>query len=264
MRASARERTVRSTTRGATRRSATTVAAASERGRAEGRARRVPAAARARERDEEERQGGDGPRARAGRAGHGRGMVARRRAATDHYAPAVIARYTRPEMGALWTDEARMEAWRLVEVAAAEELDGPTEEDLRAIRAATFTVEAVQEREAVTDHDVAAFVDVLAESAGPAGSLDPLRAHLLRRPRHRAGPAALARRRAARGRGARARRRARRPRARARRHRLRRAHPRRSTPSRRRSGSSSPGSPSRRTATSCASSAPSTRRRRAR
>ena len=81
----------------------------------------------------------------------------------------MIARYTRPEMGALWTDEARMEAWRLVEVAAAEELDGPTEEDLRAIRAATFTVDAVQEREAVTDHDVAAFVDVLADSAGPAG-----------------------------------------------------------------------------------------------
>jgi adenylosuccinate lyase len=81
----------------------------------------------------------------------------------------VIARYTRPEMGALWTDAARMDAWRRVEVAAAEELEGPTEDDLEAIRAATFTVEAVQEREKVTDHDVAAFVDVLAESAGPAG-----------------------------------------------------------------------------------------------
>src|ERR687893_1727102 len=41
--------------------------------------------------------------------------------------------------------------------------------DLEAIRRATFTVEAVQEREKVTDHDVAAFVDVLAASAGPAG-----------------------------------------------------------------------------------------------
>ena len=39
---------------------------------------------------------------------------------------AVIERYTRPEMGAIWTDEAKMEAWRRVEVAAAEELDGPT------------------------------------------------------------------------------------------------------------------------------------------
>jgi len=72
----------------------------------------------------------------------------------------VIARYTRDEIGALWTDEARMEAWRRVEVAACEEMDGPTEADLEAIRAATFTVRDVQERERVTDHDVAAFVDV--------------------------------------------------------------------------------------------------------
>jgi adenylosuccinate lyase len=83
----------------------------------------------------------------------------------------VIARYTRPELGAIWTDEARMTAWRDVEVAAAEALpaSGPSEADLESIRAATFTVEAVKEREAVTDHDVAAFVDVLSESAGPAG-----------------------------------------------------------------------------------------------
>jgi adenylosuccinate lyase len=81
----------------------------------------------------------------------------------------VIERYTRPELGAIWTDQAKMEAWRRVEVAAAEELDGPTASDLEAIRAATFTVEAVQERERITDHDVAAFVDVLAASAGPAG-----------------------------------------------------------------------------------------------
>jgi adenylosuccinate lyase len=81
----------------------------------------------------------------------------------------VIARYTRPELGAVWTDHARMSAWRDVEVAAAEAIDGPTEQELEAIRAATFTVEAVAERERVTDHDVAAFVDVLASSAGPAG-----------------------------------------------------------------------------------------------
>ena len=81
----------------------------------------------------------------------------------------MIARYTRPEIGAVWTDQARMEAWRRVEVAAAEELEGPAEADLEAIRGATFTVEAVAEREKVTDHDVAAFVDVLGESAGPAG-----------------------------------------------------------------------------------------------
>src|SRR5205085_217683 len=82
----------------------------------------------------------------------------------------VIARYARPELGAVWTDEARMRAWRDVEVAAAEALeDGPSPDDLEAIRGATFTVEAVAEREAVTDHDVAAFVDVLSASAGPAG-----------------------------------------------------------------------------------------------
>jgi adenylosuccinate lyase len=81
----------------------------------------------------------------------------------------VIARYTRAELGAVWTDEARMTAWRDVEVAAAEALAEPTEDELAAIRAATFTVEAVKERERVTDHDVAAFVDVLSASAGPAG-----------------------------------------------------------------------------------------------
>src|SRR4051794_8499838 len=62
-----------------------------------------------------------------------------------------------------------MEAWRQVEVAACEEMDGPTEAELDAIRAATFTVEAAKEREKATDQDVAAFVDVLSESAGPAG-----------------------------------------------------------------------------------------------
>jgi adenylosuccinate lyase len=72
-------------------------------------------------------------------------------------------------MGALWTDEARMEGWRRVEVAACEEMEGPTEADLAAIRDATFTVAAVHERERVTDHDVAAFVDVLSASAGEAG-----------------------------------------------------------------------------------------------
>jgi adenylosuccinate lyase len=81
----------------------------------------------------------------------------------------VIARYTRPEMGAVWTDESRMETWRQVEVAAAEEMEGPSAEELEAIRGATFTVEAVHEREKVTDHDVAAFVDVLSASAGDAG-----------------------------------------------------------------------------------------------
>ncbi len=81
----------------------------------------------------------------------------------------MIARYTRPELGRIWTDEARFEAMRQVEVAAAEELEGPEPDELEAIRGATFTVEAILAREQVTDHEPAAFVDVLAESAGPAG-----------------------------------------------------------------------------------------------
>jgi adenylosuccinate lyase len=88
----------------------------------------------------------------------------------------MIARYTRDELGRLWTDEARMESWRRVEVAASEELgellgdgEGPTAAELEAIRGATFSVAQVDERERVTDHDLAAFVDVLGASAGHAG-----------------------------------------------------------------------------------------------
>src|SRR5213078_794651 len=114
----------------------------------------------------------------AGRAGgvRGAGQPAQRRDPRGADSRRMIARYTRPELGRLWTDEARMEAWRRVEVAACEELPvllgpdrGPTPQELEAIRAARFTVAAVQERERVTEHDVAAFVDVVAESAGEAG-----------------------------------------------------------------------------------------------
>jgi adenylosuccinate lyase len=81
----------------------------------------------------------------------------------------VIPRYTRRELAEAWSDHAHFEAMREVEVAACEEMDGPSEQELEAIRAASFTVEAIAERERVTDHDTAAFVDVLAASAGPAG-----------------------------------------------------------------------------------------------
>ena len=81
----------------------------------------------------------------------------------------VIDRYTRQQLAEIWSDHARFQAMRDVEVAACEELDGPSAEELEAIRAATFTVDAINEREKVTDHDAAAFVDVLAASAGPAG-----------------------------------------------------------------------------------------------
>ena len=81
----------------------------------------------------------------------------------------MIERYTRKELGELWSDHARFEALRKVEVAACEEMEGPTADDLDAIRAASFTVDAINEREKVTDHDTAAFVDVLAASAGEPG-----------------------------------------------------------------------------------------------
>jgi adenylosuccinate lyase len=85
----------------------------------------------------------------------------------------LIERYTRPEMGAVWTDQARMDAWLQVEVAAVEALAEQgivPADDARAVKElAGFTVEAVQEREKVTDHDMAAFVDVVAQSVGEPG-----------------------------------------------------------------------------------------------
>jgi len=85
----------------------------------------------------------------------------------------LIERYTRPEMGAVWTDQARMEAWLKVELAAVDALaqEGlvPPAEAARIRERAAFTVEAVKEREKVTDHDVAAFVDVVAQAVGPEG-----------------------------------------------------------------------------------------------
>jgi adenylosuccinate lyase len=85
----------------------------------------------------------------------------------------VIERYTRPEMGAVWSERRKLDTWLQVELAVVDVLAEQgvvPEEDAATIRdRASFTVEAVKEREEITDHDVAAFVDVVAESAGPAG-----------------------------------------------------------------------------------------------
>ena len=73
-------------------------------------------------------------------------------------------------MGAVWSDERRMRGWLEVELAATEawaaagKVPGEAAEACR--ERAAFTVEAVKERERVTNHDVAAFVDVVAESIG--------------------------------------------------------------------------------------------------
>jgi len=76
-------------------------------------------------------------------------------------------------MGAVWTQQRTLESWLTVELAAtdawAEEGVVPAEDAARVRDDASFTVEAVKEREKVTDHNVAAFVDVVAESIGPEG-----------------------------------------------------------------------------------------------
>jgi adenylosuccinate lyase len=85
----------------------------------------------------------------------------------------VIPRYTVPEMAAVWSDEARLRHWLEIEVLAVEawaRLGTVPPEEARAVRErASFTVERVRELEEVTKHDVAAFVQCVAESVGPAG-----------------------------------------------------------------------------------------------
>ena len=85
----------------------------------------------------------------------------------------MIERYTRDEIGAVWTDERRMERWLEVELAATDALAAagtvPAEAAAACRERASFTVEAVKERERTTNHDVAAFVDVVAASIGEEG-----------------------------------------------------------------------------------------------
>jgi adenylosuccinate lyase len=85
----------------------------------------------------------------------------------------VIDRYDVPELSAVWSDEARMANWLEIELLAVEawaELGQIPVEDAEACRErGSFEVEAVLERERVTRHDVAAFVDVVAGSIGPEG-----------------------------------------------------------------------------------------------
>jgi adenylosuccinate lyase len=87
----------------------------------------------------------------------------------------LIERYALPEIAGLFTDQARFQAWLDVEILATEawaKLGVVPAEDARAVRErAAFTVEEVLERERTTEHDVAAFVDVVQEHIGPpAGS----------------------------------------------------------------------------------------------
>jgi adenylosuccinate lyase len=85
----------------------------------------------------------------------------------------VIPRYTREEIGRVWTQQRRMEAWLEVELAAldawAAEGVVPAQDAAACRERASFSVEAVVERERTTGHDVAAFVDVVAASIGEEG-----------------------------------------------------------------------------------------------
>ncbi|HEX6585470.1 MAG TPA: adenylosuccinate lyase [Solirubrobacterales bacterium] len=85
----------------------------------------------------------------------------------------MIPRYTREQIGGVWTQQRRMETWLQVELAATEAwaAEGVVPRDAaKACRKrASFTVEEVEERERTTGHDVAAFVDVVSASIGEEG-----------------------------------------------------------------------------------------------
>ena len=84
----------------------------------------------------------------------------------------MIARYTNPEMGRIWSEQRKYETWLQVEVAAAEAMADagivPPEaaRDLRDKGA--FDIARIDEIEKVTQHDVIAFTTSVAEKVGPS------------------------------------------------------------------------------------------------
>lgn len=82
----------------------------------------------------------------------------------------MIERYTRPEMGAIWTDENKYKAWLEVEILACEawsELGVIPKEDVKKIREkASFDVERILTIEQETRHDVVAFTRAVSETLG--------------------------------------------------------------------------------------------------
>ncbi len=85
----------------------------------------------------------------------------------------MIPRYTLPDMGALWTDEAHFGSMLRVEIAALRAVEsrglvpgGTTDEVASRAR---IDVARIAELEATTDHDVIAFVSQVAETVGPSG-----------------------------------------------------------------------------------------------
>jgi len=83
----------------------------------------------------------------------------------------VIERYTLPEMGAIWSDQHKIDRWLAVEIAVCEAWArrGVIPEDaMPAIRQATCNVERMKEIERETDHDVIAFLRATGETVGEA------------------------------------------------------------------------------------------------
>ncbi len=82
----------------------------------------------------------------------------------------MIARYTRPEMAELWSEEAQFDAWLEVEIAAAaawSKLGVIPAGDVEKIREkASFDVARIHEIEETTRHDVVAFTRAVSESLG--------------------------------------------------------------------------------------------------
>lgn len=82
----------------------------------------------------------------------------------------MIARYTRPEMGTIWTEENKYKAWLEVEILACEawaELGDIPKEDVALIRKnASFSVDRILEIEEETRHDVVAFTRAVSETLG--------------------------------------------------------------------------------------------------
>lgn len=82
----------------------------------------------------------------------------------------MIDRYTLPEMGALWSEEAKFQKWLDVEIAVCEvhaEMGTIPRDALEQIKTrAKFSVARINEIEKTTDHDVIAFTTNLAESIG--------------------------------------------------------------------------------------------------
>ena len=83
----------------------------------------------------------------------------------------MIERYTRPEMGSVWSEDRKFREWLAVELAVCEAWHRRGRIPLwaiEAIRGATFSLRRVREIERETDHDVIAFLRAVSETAVPA------------------------------------------------------------------------------------------------